>query len=400
MKDLAFVEAIDVSIVMPCLDEAATIGRCVLRAQQALDALRDRHGLNGEVVVADNGSTDGSQAIARMHGAEVVQVPARGYGAALKGGFTAARGRFLVMGDSDCSYDFLESVTMVEALMDGADLCMGSRFLGEIKPGAMPWKNRYIGNPVLSGLLRLLFGNRISDSHCGLRALTRGAFERLKLSSNGMEFASEMVLKASLQKMRLAEVPVTLSPDGRGRPPHLKPVRDGLRHLFYMLMLCPRWLFLGPSVALASLGLALFAVLLSGPSGGMVRVGPFGFGDHWAVVASAALILAVQAMIFGLATMVVGHRDGYLPPSPRAAWLFGRSTLGTWLAAGMAVTLGGLLWAASITSGWISSDFGSLNELRDLLAAVTAIVVGMQACLGGFLLSIVAGNRMSHFAAA
>ena len=400
MKDLAFVEAVDVSIVMPCLNEARTLGLCVLRAQQALDVLRDRHGLTGEVVVADNGSDDGSQAIARAHGAEVVQVAARGYGAALKGGFMAARGRFLVMGDSDCSYDFVESVGMVEQLMRGADLCMGSRFLGEIKPGAMPWKNRYIGNPVLSGVLRMMFGNTISDSHCGLRALTRDAFERLRLSSDGMEFASEMVLKATLQKMRLAEVPVTLSPDGRGRPPHLKPFRDGFRHLFYMLMLSPRWLFLGPAAALAAFGLGLFAILLSAPSGQMVQVGPFDFGDHWAIVASAALIVAVQATIFGLATMVVGHRDGYLPPSPGAARLTSRSTLGNWLLGGSAIAGAGLVWVAAIAAGWIRSDFGSLNEMRDLLAAVTCIVVGMQAALGGFLLSIVAGNRMRHFAAA
>lgn len=221
----------DVSIVLPCLNEAATLGACIARAQEALAILEARHGLSGEVVVADNGSTDGSRGIAMGLGARVVEVRDRGYGAALSGGFAAARGRFLVMGDSDCSYDFLECVGMVEALAGGAELCMGSRFKGRILPGAMPWKNRWIGNPALSAILRLLFRTGVSDAHCGLRALTRDAFERLRLTSAGMEFASEMVVKAALLGMRVAERPVTLSPDRRGRPPHLRPWRDGWRHL-------------------------------------------------------------------------------------------------------------------------------------------------------------------------
>ena len=213
----------DVSIVMPCLNEHQSLGHCIAEAQRALDLLQTRHGLTGEIVIADNGSTDGSQAVAENLGARVIDVPRRGYGAALCGGFQAARGRYLVMGDADGSYDFLDAVPMVEALMQGADLCMGSRFAGGIKPGAMPWKNRYIGNPVLTGILNLLFRAGVEDAHCGLRALTKGCLKRLRLEGSGMELASEMIIKAALLQQKIVQTPVTLSPDLRGRAPHLRP---------------------------------------------------------------------------------------------------------------------------------------------------------------------------------
>lgn len=395
MKELMKSDTIGVSIVMPCLNEAATIAKCVRRAQDALKIIETRFNLLGEVIVADNGSSDGSQDLARAEGARVVDVPEAGYGAALKGGFAAAHGQFLVMGDSDCSYDFVESVPMIAKLIDGADLCMGSRFNGEIKPGAMPWKNRYIGNPVLSAILRLLFRSRISDAHCGIRAITRESYDALNLSSNGMEFASEMVLKSSLRYLNIAEVPVTLSPDERGRAPHLKPWRDGFRHLFYMLMLSPTWLFMLPAAAMALMGIVLFALLLTGDPD-MVRIGRIGIGDHWAVVASSALIIAVQTGIIGIASLMLSFREGMRIPTERAKRILSYSRLPNWLMAGMATMLVGLIWAAVIAGGWIASDFGALDEMRGLIAAFTAIVIGVQLCFGGFLLSVVNGNRLRH----
>lgn len=387
---------LDVSIVMPCLNEAATVGRCVERAREALEILEERHGLIGEVVVADNGSTDGSQRLAELAGARVVNIDERGYGAALNGGFKKSYGRFLIMGDSDCSYNFVESIGMVEALLDGADMCIGSRFKGRIEPGAMPWKNRYIGNPVLSGILRLFFRTPVSDSHCGLRALTREAFERLKLSSSGMEFASEMVLKAALKKFEIAEIPVTLSPDGRGRPPHLNPWRDGLRHVFYMLMLSPSWLFVLPALIFGSFGITILSALLLNDDDKMVRFGNFGIGDHWAVVASAALILSVQFAVFGVSAHQHSIRQGYRSPDHWAGRLLRHSHLHHWILVGLSLIAIGLTWAAIITGGWISTNGGPLDAMRGLVTASTLIIIGSQVFFGGFLLSVISDNRASH----
>lgn len=388
-------EKVDVSIVMPCLNEARTIVECVEQARKALAILAERHGLSGEVLIADNGSTDGSQALATEAGARVVDIDERGYGAALNGGFRVAKGRLLVMGDSDCSYDFVEAVPMVEALMDGAELCMGSRFKGEIKPGAMPWKNRYIGNPVLSAILRLLFRTRISDAHCGIRALTADAFGRLNLSSSGMEFASEMVLKSALMKLKTTEVPVTLSPDKRGRPPHLNPWRDGFRHLFYMLMLSPTWLFMLPAAGLFLFGLVILGMLVLVEDGQMVRIGAFGIGDHWAVVASSSLIMAVQMAFFGLAALLQSFREGVRQLTPATRRLLSLSRLIYWLVAGLGLMGVGLIWAAVIAGGWLQSA-GELAQMRPMIAAFTLIVIGVQMFFGGFLLSIIAGNKSRH----
>lgn len=385
-----------VSIVLPCLNEAASIKPSVERAMEALSILNQRHGLEGEVVVADNGSKDGSQELAQNAGARVIDVVERGYGSALAAGFANSRGQYVVMGDSDMSYDFVESVPMVEALMDGADICMGSRFLGEIKPGAMPWKNRYIGNPVLSAILRVLFQTPISDSHCGLRALSRDTLNRLNLTATGMEFASEIVLKAVLLKLKFAEVPVTLSPDQRGRPPHLRPWRDGLRHLFYMFMLSPIWLFIIPALFLIFFGIVISTTLLISSDVELVNVGIFEIGDHWAIVASAALILGVQAGLFGLTALVHGYREEFRLPNPRFRQFLSLSRLHYWVLAGLGLLGVGTVWALLITSSWIASDFGPLNEIRNLSAAVTLIVIGGQIFFGGFLLSIVSGNSSRH----
>jgi hypothetical protein len=387
-----------VSIVMPCLNEAGTIRECVARAFEALRAIEHRHGLSGEVIVADNGSTDGSREIARSAGARVVPVTERGYGAALIGGFTAARGRFLVMADADMSYDFMDAVPMIERLVAGADLCMGSRFAGEIKPGAMPWKNRYIGNPALSGILRLLFRTRIRDAHCGIRALTRECFEHLGLTANGMEFASEMVLKSSLLGMRVDEVPVTLSPDRRGRPPHLRPWRDGWRHLRYMLMLSPTGLFFAPAALFGSAGLFIFAVLLSQPDKEMAQFGPLLLGDHWMIAASAMIGVAFQTAIFGGAALLYGLKEGYRRPTDGLRRLLKASRLEYWLMTGAGLILVGFLGMAVIVSEWAAGGFGPLRAMRPLVASSTAFLVGFQVFYGGFLLSIISGNeaRLAH----
>ena len=393
------IESISVPFVMPCLNEAATLEPCIRRAQQALAEVRHRYGLSGEVIVADNGSVDGSQQIARRCGARVVEVHERGYGAALIGGFGAAQAQYLVMGDSDCSYDFLEAVPMVGELLNGADLCMGSRFRGEIRPGAMPWKNRYIGNPALSGILRLLFGTTISDAHCGMRALTRSTYERLNLSATGMEFASEMVLKSALLGVTIAEVPVTLSPDQRGRPPHLKPWRDGFRHLIYMLLLSPTWLFLLPAAGLFVFGFAVLATLLLAGDAEMARIGPLAIGNHWAVAGSAALVIAVQVAVMGLLALLYSYREGLRRPGPRARAFLNRSRLELWLLAGLGLMAVGGAWAGGITADWVAADFGALNRMRGLMAAATLIVIGAQLFFSGFMMSILSGNRARHAAA-
>ncbi len=387
---------ISVAIVLPCLNEALTIEWCVRRSLEALDLIKNQYGMSGEVVVADNGSTDGSQALARAAGARVVPVAVRGYGAALLGGFRATKAEYLIMGDSDCSYDFVEALPMVGKLLEGAELCMGSRFKGEIKPGAMPWKNRYIGNPALSGILRVLFRTNISDAHCGIRALTRGAFERMKLSATGMEFASEMVLKAVLLGLRTDEVPVTLSPDGRDRAPHLKPWQDGLRHLTYMFLLSPTWLFLAPAAAMFAFGLVVLGALLMAGGQEMAWLGGLRLGDHWAIVAGGALILSVQIGLMGFYAMLYAYREGLRQPTPLARKLLSHSKLQNWLGAGLVAMMVGFAWSFAITAGWVASDFGNLNAIRELVASTTTFVVGAQIFFSGFMMSIMSGNRHSH----
>lgn len=389
--DMAEEPPVHISIVMPCLNEIESLPHCVANAKEALSLIHDRYGLDGEIVVADNGSTDGSQDLARSLGARVVAVTAKGYGAALIGGFQAARGQYLVMGDCDGSYDFTDSVAMIGRLVDGADLCMGSRFKGGIKPGAMPWKNRYIGNPVLTGVLNLFFHSGINDAHCGLRALTKDAFARLHLTGSGMEFASEMVIKASLLQLTIAEVPATLSPDLRKRPPHLRPWRDGWRHLRYLVMLSPTWAFGVPAALLIAVG---FSILVA--SGlhflGIIPQEIF-FGDSWSIVAGFMVTTGFIGAIMQLATHLIGVRQGYRKLSP----LLGR--VAQWMTLEHALIVGLILVAISavgfsaIGLWWHDLRFAALPTTVPLVWTVTIGAVGVQMALGGFLLAVVSGNE-------
>ena len=388
--------AIDVSIVMPCLNEAGWLEPCVRQAQEAAALIAARHGLTAEVIVADNGSTDGSQMLAMKLGARVVAVPERGYGAAIQGGFRAARGRFLVMGDADGSYDFRDAVAMIGELKAGADLCMGSRFKGEIKPGAMPWKNRYIGNPVLTGILNLLFRTGASDAHCGLRAITRAAFDRLQLTGSGMEFASEMVIKAALKGERFAEVPVTLSPDLRDRPPHLRPWRDGWRHLRYLLMLSPAWLFAIPAGVGAALALAIFVL------GALARAThapqDVFFGNYWTILAGALLGVSHTAGLLAAAAQLYGVREGYRRPGAWTRRLSRWVSLETLLGLGLAGMAGGLVVLVAVVLAWSRRDFGATYDVTPAVVGTLLLTLGAQTALGGFLLAILNGNTARFLA--
>lgn len=384
-------QQLDISIVLPCLNESKSLPHCVANAQTALAQMAEKFGLKGEVVVADNGSTDGSQALSRSLGARVVDVTERGYGAALIGGFNQARGRFLVMGDADGSYDFTDSVAMIGRLLGGVDLCMGSRFLGGIKPGAMPWKNRYIGNPALTGILNLFFRTGVDDAHCGLRAIRKEAFEALALSGQGMEFASEMVIKASLKGLRIDQVPATLSPDLRGSAPHLRPWRDGWRHLRYLFMLSPTWAFGVPAAGMMIAGMAIFVVAVLAMFGALP--GPIPFGESWTIVAAFLLTAGHFSAIMALATHLHGVRQGYRQLRPKLQRLDGVLTLESALITGGLLILIAIAAAAAIGLWWSSLGFTALPSTVPLLLAAVTGVIGMQTALGGVLIAVIGGHE-------
>jgi hypothetical protein len=378
----------EVSVVMPCLNEARTLAACITKARDCLAA----GGVTAEIIVADNGSTDGSQEIARSLGARVVDVPVRGYGAALLGGINAARGRYIIMGDADDSYDFANLMPFIRSLRDGNDLVMGNRFAGGIQPGAMPWLNRYVGNPVLSAVGKVLFRTKVGDFHCGLRGFSKAAAQRMDLRTTGMEFASEMVVKASLLGMRVAEVPTTLSPDGRDRPPHLRRWRDGWRHLRFMLVYSPRYLFFYPGLALLALGVLLGAWLLPGPR----TVGGVTLDVHTLLVAAAAVLVGFQAVAFAVLTQTFAQSEGLVPRSAPAARLLPMLTLERGLIAGAIVLLVGLAMVAVAVWQWGSVHFGDLDyrrTMRLVIPGVTLTALGVQAVLSSCFIGILTIRR-------
>ncbi len=389
---------IDVTIVMPCLNEADCLPACIANAHEALQMIHRSFGLTGEIVIADNGSNDGSQAIAESLGARCVPVARRGYGAALSGGATAAHGRYLVMGDADGSYDFRDAVPMVGTLIQGADLCMGNRFMGGIAPGAMPWKNRYIGNPILTGILNILFRSGIGDAHCGIRALKRECFDQLRLTGDGMEFASEMVIKATLKGAEIVEVPATLSCDLRNRPPHLRPWRDGWRHLRYLLMLSPVWLFAVPAAVLAAV-----SVIILGFAGLSAFQGTFQtsmIGNYWVILAGGLLTVSHTAALLAAAGHLYGIREGYRRRSETSQAITSWISLETMLIVGMTCVLVGLGVLGYLASYWSTHRFEPIMNILPAALGTSLLVIGAQNVLGGFLLSIINGNDAEFMKAA
>jgi len=377
-----------VSVVMPCLNEAETVERCVRRAVEAIAAA----GLAGEVIVADNGSTDGSREIAARAGARVVPVADRGYGAALLGGIAAARGRHVVMGDADDSYDFGVVPAFVARLEEGYDLVMGSRFLGRIEPGAMPFLHRWLGNPVLSFLGRLFFRVPTSDFHCGIRGFRKEAIERVGLRTTGMEFATEMVVKASLFGLRMGEIPVTLRKDGRSRPPHLRTWRDGWRHLRFLLMYSPRWLYLWPGLFLVLLGSGLLAWLYPGPR----QVGAATLDVHAMLGASVMVLAGVEALTFAVFAKIFAVTEGLLPEDPRLARAFRVVTLETGLAASALLLAAGTGLCASVAADWAASVFNYLDyslSMRRMIPGALLLVLGAHGLFASFFLSILGLRR-------
>ncbi len=368
---------------MPCLNEVETLAACIAEAREAIS----KGGYTAEIIVADNGSTDGSQLVARELGAKVVDVQRKGYGSALIGGIDSAQGRFVVMGDADASYDFAAIAPLIAKLRDGYDLVVGNRFLGGIEPGAMPWSHRWLGNPVLSSINKMFFHAPVGDTHCGLRAFTKGAYEKMRLRATGMEFASEMVIKASLKGMRITEVPVVLRPDGRSRPPHLRTWRDGWRHLRFMLLFSPRWLFLYPGLALLVVGLGLSALLVAGP----LRVGGVRLDIHTMLVAGFLALLGYQLVLFAVFTKMFAIREGFHPPHPALQTLLRYITLEVGLLAGALMALGGLVALVLAVTSWQSVGFGNLNPsttMREVIPAVVLLSLGTQTIFASFFISI------------
>jgi glycosyltransferase involved in cell wall biosynthesis len=382
---------VELTVVMPCLNEAETVATCVAKAVRFITD----SGITGEVVVADNGSTDGSQRLAEEAGARVVQVKDKGYGNALMGGILAARGEYVIMGDADDSYDFSNLMPFLTELRGGADLVMGNRFKGGIAPGAMPKLHRYLGNPVLSFAGRLFFRSPIGDFHCGLRGFSRQSALRLNLQATGMEFASEMVVKATLANQKITEVPTTLAKDGRSRPPHLRSWRDGWRHLRFLLLFSPRWLFFVPGLVLFVAGLVIGAVIAAGP----LKVGGVTFDVDTLVAASAMVVIGFQAVLFWLFTQVYAGSEGFLPEEPKVQRLLGNLSLERGLLVGAAIGLAGLVGLIFSLTYWQANKFGQLNyehALRLMVPSVTALVVSCQVILGTFFLSILGIKQTRH----
>lgn len=382
-------EPVDVSVVIPCLNEANSIGVCV---EKALEALRAA-GLRGEVVVADNGSSDGSVEIAAGLGARVVPVAQRGYGLALRAGAEAARGAFIVMGDADDSYDFTELPRFVAEWRRGYEVVMGNRFRGEIKPNAMPWHHRYIGNPGLAAMLNILFGAGIGDPHCGMRGFTRAAFDRMGLRTNGMEFASEFVIKAAQLGVKMTEIPITLWPDKRGRPPHLRSFHDGWRHLRFMLLYAPNWLFLLPGGLFVGLGLFLVFWLLPGPRNLSSRVI---LDIHTMIFGVFFTLIGLQILSIGSFAKIFSYAERFDHGTVSLERALKRVTFEGGLLLGGSLFLIGFAGCAWVTWDWAASGFGPLHQVRLVLFWAMWLFIGLQITFSSFFLSMLGISRDTY----
>lgn len=371
------------SVIMPCLNEAETLETCIYKAKYFLKNAN----LEGEIIVADNGSIDGSQDIARKAGAKVVNVSQKGYGNALMGGIEAAQGEYIIMGDADDSYDFTDLQPFVEALEKGADLVMGNRFLGGILPGAMPFLHRYLGNPVLSWLARLFFNSKIGDFHCGLRAFRKQAIKSLKLQTTGMEFASEMVVKATLRGLVIVEVPTVLFPGGRTRPPHLRTWPDGWRHLKFLLLYSPRWLFLYPGILLTILGLITSIILLPGS----ISIRNVNLDINTLLYASILIIIGVQSIMFSIFTYLFGVNSHLLPRDNLTDLLIKRIELDKGILASFIMILLGFASSVGALIYWSQNNFGAIDPLISLRLVIPGAVlftIGFQTLFASFFISI------------
>jgi glycosyltransferase involved in cell wall biosynthesis len=375
----------ELTILMPCLNEALTVQTCIRKARAYLD----KKGIGGEILVADNGSTDGSQSLAEAAGARVVHVEKKGYGAALIGGIAAAQGHFVIMADADDSYDFSDLDRFVDQLRVGCKLVIGNRFKGGIRRGAMPILNRYLGNPALSLIGRTLFSSPVGDFHCGIRGFEKQAILDLHLRSSGMEFASEMVVKASLARLLIAEVPTTLSPDGRQRGPHLRPWRDGWRHLRFMLLRSPQWLFLYPGMILMALGLIGASLLTIGP----IQIpGVFTLDINALLYFSVAAVVGAQITFFGLFALAIGQKMQLRFTRGFPIKLLRVASLETAIALGILLVLAGLSGVVYAVLQWGHSSFGALvpsEVMRITIPSVTSLAIGTQIVFGGFLLGFI-----------
>ena len=371
------------SIIMPCLNEAETLEVCIQKAKRFL---RD-HSITGEIVIADNGSTDGSQAIAEHNGARVVHIPIKGYGSALMGGIEAAENEFIIMGDADDSYDFTALEPFVHALKNGADLVMGNRFKGGILPGAMPFLHRYLGNPVLSWLARLFFKSSIGDFHCGLRGFRKQAILSLNLQTTGMEFASEMVVKATMHNLKISEVPTKLHPDGRSRPPHLRTWSDGWRHLKFLLLYSPRWLFLYPGISLICLGLLISLLLLPGP----LQVGGFELDINTLMYASLMILAGAQSILFSVFSYVFGVNVGLTPRDAKTERFIKWFELERGLLISVIMTLLGFASSIGALIYWGENRFGHIDpvySMRLVIPGAVLFALGIQIFFSSFFLGI------------
>ncbi|GJL55729.1 MAG: dolichol-P-glucose synthetase [Nitrospirales bacterium] len=381
----------EVSIVLPCLNEATTLESCLRKANLAIAT----HHLHAEVIVADNGSQDDSKEKADACGAMVIHVQERGYGAALMAGIAMARGKYVIMGDADDSYDFTSIYPFIEKLRAGYDLVMGCRFPhagGTILPGAMPWLHRYLGNPALSRIGRLFFNSPVTDFHCGMRGFRRQFIHTLDLQATGMEFASEMVIKATLIKARITEIPITLHRDGRNRPPHLRTWRDGWRHLRFMLLYCPRWLFLLPGSLLFLTGMISGTILLTGP----ITLSGITFDTNTLLVSAMAILTGFNLVTFGIISKSFAISTGFLPPDPVFQRILRRLTLEVGIISGIFITLLGAIILSLGVLYWHSQNFGALSyshSLRLVIPGTTALTLGIELMFSSFLLSLF---RMPH----